>query len=115
MNEQSNLPAARFEIPETIIQLAAEAGARSGNYGKITKEGRFTISGVEKHLTELRGVISGFDFYEAKFEGGKFTKRDCNLPESDGFSVRCELHLRVTQEFSLTLSLSRSSAMAVTS
>jgi hypothetical protein len=115
MSENNNLPMARFEIPPTIIQLAEEAGARSGNYAKILKDGRFSLTGFEKTLSELRGRISDFDFYQAKFENGKFTKRDCTLPEGDNFSSRCDLHLRITDDFSLTLSLSRTSAMAVTS
>jgi len=102
----------KFNIPQAILDSVAEQAARSGNYSTILKTGGLKVSGVEKTLQELRAVITDCDFYQAKFENGKFSKRSATGPESDGYQNRCDLYLRVSPEFTTTLSLSKTSTSA---
>ncbi len=102
----------KFNIPQAILDAVAEQSARSGNYSSVEKTGGFKVSGLEKTLPELKGVIDDFTFYQGRFEGGKFLKRDCTGPESEGYQNRCDLYLKISPEYTTTLSLSKTSTSA---
>ena len=114
MNENSMnfAVSTRFHIDQSVLDAVAEQGARSGNYSSIEKMGGFKISGLEKILPELRGVIDDFSIYQGKFDGKKFLKRDATGPESDGYQNRADIYLQISPEYTTTLSLPKTSTTA---
>lgn len=100
----------KFQIPESILDAVTRQLGGSGNYGSVEKSGGFKISGVEKTVPEIRGIIQDMTIYQAKWEQGQMSKLDYTGGElAQGYQLRADLFVRINPEYELTLSLSPTS------
>jgi hypothetical protein len=100
----------KFSIPESILDAVTRQLGGSGNYGTVEKNGGFKISGVEKTIPEIKGVIKDMTIYQARWEQGQMSKLDYTGGEcSQGYQLRADMYVQINPDYELQLSLSPTS------
>jgi hypothetical protein len=100
----------KFSIPENILDAAAKQLGGSGNYASVEKTGGYNISGVEKVVPEMRGIITDLQLCQGKFEGGRMSKLPYDgMGLSEGYTLRGDLTVQINPSFVLLMSLSPTS------
>ena len=113
MNEMTTISATnlvKFNLPDGILDAVSRQLGGSGNYASVEKSGGFKITGFEKVVPEIKGVITDLQVYQGKFEGGQMLKLDYDGGTvSSGYSLRGDLSVMVNPSYDLQLSLSPTS------
>ena len=115
MNEMTttnntNTNMTRFSLPDSLLDSVAKQLCGPGNYGSVEKTGGFKVSGVEKAIPEIRGVVTDMQIYQARWEASVMLKLDYTGGEPvHGYQLRGDMTILVNPDFELQLSLSPTS------